>query len=372
MKFQDLPPEVAQHVTKQLVALNAGDATAVCNDLKAWCRAHPVACRDPTVWRAAFEALFIPSLPPAPPAPPPAPAVPTPPSSPADSESDSDDEWPFRPKSPPSAYHQAVQKAQQYADKVEAVNAARAALDADPPASTYKDAFVDVCARIDQVKAVKPGAIRHVHPALRRSEYFISSVAVIDARVIRYGIGFDREDSEGMWRSAIEANPRNMQYAMIYSYGGVGHISEEDVQDIACDHPEILRYLPADYEIDICNWDLPMELKEHPLWLEHMQDLEFTDDKSLMLELANQDGCTLKFMRDHFRGDKRIVLAALEQAGAVAFEWVMGDALRRDPDVRELAGLQPFPGAERVAYASECEEEEEEEDDDDDDMSEEE
>ena len=411
MKIQDLPPEVVQHVTKQLAALNAGNATAVCNDLKAWCRAHPVACRDPTVWRAAFEALFIPSLPPAPPSPPPAPPVPIrsdyglpgqahpnelkpkPPcifgrdsSSEYEEPSDEDEEerdrwrrWYEATKNYRAAkaeYDKVAQPAQEYADKVKAANAARAALDAKPPASSYKDAFVDVCARIDWVKVGNYKAIRGVHPALLRSECFISSVAVIDARVIYYGSGFDREDDEAMLCQAIEANPRNMRHAMIYSYGNPGNLSEENAQEILADgHPEILQHMPEHYELSPFDWNLEEYLEENPLWLEHMRDLEFTDDKPLMLKLAKTDGRSLQFMANHFRGDKRIVLAALEQAGAVAFEWVMGAALRRDPDVRESAGLKPFPGAEKVAYTSDCECEEEEcitNSDDDDNMSEEE
>ena len=441
LRVTDLPAEVAQHVTKQLAALNAGNATSVCSDLKAWCRAHPVACRDnDTIWRVAFEALFIPPLPPAPPAPPPMPTkpresdfgiperspAPKPPDddlsfqldeygddSPADSESDSDDDGPSLPQpggewaafqearhqreilgdsmfdsqgglpvaetmsdeekeklsryseammqysEAKDQYDRAVKKAQGYADAVEAGNAARAALDADPPES-YKDAFVDVCARIDRVKAGQYRAIEGVHSALRRSEYFLESVAVIDARVIYYGIGFNREDDEAMWRSAIESNPRNMAHATIYSYGGVGNISEEEAQDILDDgYPEILQHMPAEYDLDIVDWNLIDLLEEHPLWLEYMQDMQFTDDECLMLKLAKKDGRSLEFMSDSYRSDKRIVLAALEQAsetGADVYKHVMGAALRRDPDVRIAAGLKPWPGQRRVRRNREEEE----------------
>ena len=62
-------------------------------------------------------------------------------------------------------------------------------------------------------------------------------------------------------------------------------------------------------------------------------------------------------MRNHFRrSNKRVVLAALAEAGSVAFQWVMGDALRRDPDVRALAGLKPLPHGKRIRRNREHEE----------------
>jgi len=55
---EGLPLELRQLVTDQLVAKNAGDGVALCKELEAWCRAHPVACTKPGLWEAAFEAAF--------------------------------------------------------------------------------------------------------------------------------------------------------------------------------------------------------------------------------------------------------------------------------------------------------------------------
>lgn len=418
MKVTDLPNELAQIVTNKLAVSNAGKATSVCKDLNAWCRTHPVACRDnDDMWRVAFEALYIYPPGPAPPTPPPMPPkpkgsdfgltdpLPKPPGedlgfqlddyygadSPADSESDSDDNGPSLPlpggaDTPPltdeekaaswereeevrrryeafmeamdgwlntkQEHDRATAKVQRHAAEVAAVAAKRAALAANPPAS-YRDAFTNVCTRIDQVRNGDFRAIRHVHPALLRSETFMQNVAAVDARVIYYGIGFNREDDESMWKSAIIANPSNLEHATIYRYDNPGDISEEDVKDILDDgHPEILPHMPGDYDLDVVDWDLQGRLEDNPLLLEYMSEW-FNDyeDECLMLKLAKKDGRSLQFMSETWRSDKRIVLAALEQAsetGADVYKHVMGTSLRRDPDVRIAAGLRPWPGQRRV------------------------
>lgn len=424
MRVTDLPNELAQIVTNKLAVSNAGDATSVCKDLNAWCRTHPVACRDnDDMWRLAFEALYIYPPGPAPPAPPPLPPKPMgsdfgltdpqpPPQagddlgfpldeygdqSPSDSASDSDDYGPSLPLpggggKPPltdeekaaswaegeevrrryeafmkamdtwlktkTARDEAVEEVQKHAATVAAEAAKRAALAANPPAS-YRDAFTNVCMRIDQVRNGNFNAIRHVHPALLRSETFMQNVAAVDARVIYDAIGFDDEERENMWKWAIIANPRNFRRAHIYRYGdwGWGNISEDNAQDILDrDHPEILLHVPAAYDLDIVDWALQDRLEEHPLWLEYMQGMEFTEDECLMLKLAKKDGQSLQFMSDVWRSNKRVVLAALAEAGSTAFEWVMGNALRRDPEVRALAGLPPLPHGKRIRRSREDEE----------------
>ena len=58
--LEGLPLELRQLVTEQLVAKNANDWPSVCQELEAWCKAHPVACTKQGLWRAAFEAAFGP------------------------------------------------------------------------------------------------------------------------------------------------------------------------------------------------------------------------------------------------------------------------------------------------------------------------
>jgi hypothetical protein len=350
MKVTDLPIELAQIVTEKLLAANAGNATSVCSDLQAWCRTHPVACKDDNMWRLAFEALFIATLPPAPPNPPPVPDKPTksdfglpgppprpprpPPTdsdSPADSESDSDDDGPSPPRPAASsfwhefreakrrheeakrledeallspeekaerarhrekmarynkamdAYHDASKKwrkavveIQRHAAKVAAAAAKRAALTANPPAS-YRDAFTNVCRRIDQVRNGNYNAIQNVRPALRRSETFMQNVAAVDARILDYALGFDRDATEKMFQEALVANPRNAQHVYSYSqpdYDGsvYGNIQDDDLKEAVWDNPEILDYLHQDRDVDL---DLD-ELMDHlmddrPLALQHVE-----------------------------------------------------------------------------------------------------
>lgn len=57
-RLEGLPLELRQLVTDQLVAKNAGDCLALCAELEAWCRAHPIACTKAGLWEAAFEAAF--------------------------------------------------------------------------------------------------------------------------------------------------------------------------------------------------------------------------------------------------------------------------------------------------------------------------
>ena len=154
---------------------------------------------------------------------------------------------------------------------------------------------------------------------------------------------------------------RSLEHATIYRYGGVGDISEEMLKDMFWDHPEILQHIPAEYDLDMVEWDLQGRLEDNPLWLEYMSEW-FSDDEyeteCLMLKLAKKDGRSLKFMSDLWRGHKRIVLAALEQAsnpGADVYPYVDGTDLRRDPDVRIAAGLKPWPGQRRVRRSREDE-----------------
>jgi hypothetical protein len=309
MKVTDLPIELAQIVTEKLLAANAGNATSVCSDLQAWCRTHPVACKDDNMWRLAFEALYIYPPGPVPSAPPPVPdkpykddfgitgPLPQPPQpprydprlvpkddsdSPSDSGYHSDDSWPLsdsdnkyrgvpywleptepirvldesflsaegkaeyaRYKEEYARYYEEKarydEKLTQYNmalgeyhvanynhDKTEtliqehqlrvaAVTAKRAALAANPPAS-YRDAFTNVCMRIDQVRNGNPEAIKHVHPELLRSETFMRNVAAVDARVLYEATLVDDDDEDGdmfmdeMWRQAVRNNPRNRRW----------------------------------------------------------------------------------------------------------------------------------------------------------------
>ena len=352
MKLTDLPDVLTQLVTMKLVAANDGKATSLCSDVGAWCRAHPVACRDTTMWRVAFLALLdwaytvqVPDPNPSPSALAAAEAE----RAARRAERDEDPVWRLlddpdhldaNPDSPPTIY-------------MTVPNPEPAPSPA--PYETYRDAFTNACMAIDQVRNGNPNAIQHVHPALLRSEEFMQNVAAVDVRVLYHAVGFDDPDREEMWRWAIVANPRNLEHARIYRYGGWGDISEELVQDILWDHPQILQHLPAEFDLDMVDWDLQGLLEEHPLWLEYMSGW-FSDDECLMLKLAKKDGRSLQFMDDLWRSDKRIVLAALEEAGADVYQWVVGNALRRDPDVRTAAGLRPWPGQRRVRRNREEEE----------------
>ena len=355
-KVADLPDVITQLMTMKLVDANDGEATSLCSDVGAWCRAHPAACRDPTMWRVAFLALLGWEYTVQAPDPNPSPAA----LAAAEAERaalrakrDADPVWRLLDEyddvdsdSPPTVYMTVPNPEPE---------------PAPAPYETYRDAFTDACMRIDQVRNGNPDAIRHVHPALLRSETFMQNVAAVDARVIELSVGIRFDDREQMWRWAIVANPRNLEHAYIYryadAYGYPGDISEQLVKDIIIgdDHPEILQHLPADYELDVVDWDLQMWLEENPHWLQYWQGMAFTDDECLMLKLAKRDGRALQFMSEDFRSNKRIVLAALA-GDPTAFQWVMGNALRRDPEVRALAGLKPLPHGKRIRRSREDEE----------------
>lgn len=55
---QDLPEEVLQLVTRQLASASAGNALDLCDSVRNWCRTHPVACADDSMWREMFELAF--------------------------------------------------------------------------------------------------------------------------------------------------------------------------------------------------------------------------------------------------------------------------------------------------------------------------
>ena len=387
MNITELPTELKQLVTKRLAASNPGNATSLCSDLQAWCRAHPVACEDPSVWRAAFEAIFFTPLGPAPPAPPPLPAKPTrsdfglpePESSDTDSASDSDsdpdDDGPSLPQpggggqsalsderqaekrrryelfvkamqkwhATKLAHDTSIASAQDYANRLAFETAKRAALAASPPAS-YKGAFTTACMAIDQVRKGNPEAIRNVHLALLQSESFMKHVAMVDPRVIRFAVDISRDIKEKMWKDSIRANPRHLRYAGVYSpwhdYDGAD-IPEYDVVELFRDQPEIIQYLDPYFILDTDLWDLRGALRDNPLLLQYMTNFNFTDDECLMLELAKENGRSLEYMSKKWQSNKRIVLAALK-TGPDVYKFVEGNALRRDPDVRKAAGLKPL------------------------------
>jgi len=268
-------------------------------------------------------------------------------------------------------YDEAVDAGIVFAAKVAAVAAERAAIDANPPAS-YRDAFTDACMAIDQVRNGNYNTIRRVHPSLRRSKSFMETVAAGDARAIRWGLEFDADDREDMWKDAIVANARNAQWAVPYSqpdYDGAryGNIESDAFYEAVGENPEALWYLPSadHFEFDVVEANLGDILEENPLVLKYLLDKDSGEpngnfenvynDECLMLKLAKTDGESLQFMDEYFRSDKRIVMAALDSGGSGVFRWVMG-ALRRDPEVRALAGVNLLPHGERVRRNREAEE----------------
>ena len=317
MNITELPTELKQLVTKHLAASNAGDATSLCSDLQAWCRTHPVACEDPDVWRIAFLALL--------------------------NWQDTIQEQREDPNPPPSS--QESPEAAGSGPPMIWVSVPNPALEPTPfPYQTYKHAFMDACMRIDVVRSGYFVDIRCVHPALLESNAFMQHVAVFDARVIKFAGGMSFDVKEAMWARAIRANPRNLSRARIYHpmYQNPTDISEYEVVNIFHDQPEIIQYLPSDFELDHSLWNLEGTLRGDPLLLRYMTRFEYvTNDECLMLELARGDGRSLQYMSKVWRGNKRIVLAAL-RAGPDVYEYVEGDALRRDPDVRKAIGLKPI------------------------------
>ena len=54
----ELPIEVSELITHQLIATLGGDLTSVCKTLSDWCTANRQACADDSVWREAFAPVF--------------------------------------------------------------------------------------------------------------------------------------------------------------------------------------------------------------------------------------------------------------------------------------------------------------------------
>ena len=390
LNITELLPELKQLVTKHLAASNTGNATALCSDLQAWCRTHPVACEDPDMWRAAFEAMAFPPPRPVLSAPPPLPpmprksdfGLPTLYNSDSESYSDSEDDGPGLPQpggaAPPSmsaeartlierrdAYRAAMdefwttkldhdaetKEYEWYAYRVAKESAQRAALAANPPA-LFRVAFTTACMAIDQVRNGNPNAILNVHPALLQSETFIQSVATVDARVIRLSVGMPDNVKRNMWRVAIDANLSNLRHAVINNieHHVLGDIYESDVTDICLEKPDdFLRYLPPDYVPEDSWWGdrVHWAVMRNPSLLQFATRFRITDDECFMLMLAKRDGQSLEYMKPVWRSNKRIVLAALKSEPD-AYRHVIGNRLRRDPDIREAAGLKPFPDQPRV------------------------
>ena len=54
----ELPIEVRELFTHELIATLGGDLTSLCTTLRRWCTAHPDACSHDSVWREAFALVF--------------------------------------------------------------------------------------------------------------------------------------------------------------------------------------------------------------------------------------------------------------------------------------------------------------------------
>lgn len=348
LNITELPPDLKQLVTKHLAASNTGNATSLCSDLRAWCRTHPVACEDPDIWRIAFLALL---------------------------------NWQYTiqeqredPNPPPSS--QESPEAAESGPPMIWVSVPNPAPEPTPfPFLTYKSAFMDACMRIDQVRSGHFIDILFVHPALLASDAFMQDLAVFDARVIKLAAGMSFDAKEAMWAQAIRDNPKNLRHANIYhpvyqTPTPTDDICEEEVIDIFHDQPEIIQYLPWGFELDHNLWNLEGALRDDPLLLRYMTRIEYlTNDECLMLKLARGNGRSLQYMSKEWRGNKRIVLAAL-RAGPDVYEYVEGVALRRDPDVRKAIGLKPLYKWPRVPRSRDeetpCDDDDDEDEDDDD------
>jgi hypothetical protein len=337
LRLEEIALDLRQLITKTLIADPKHDAVSLCANLQAWCRAHPIACANPDLWRLAFEALVHRPRPPPPP--------PNPNASPEmtvwelfGTEAPPDDLYEGYDEPPPPEV---------------------------PPPASYRDAFLNACRQIDRIREGHPDAMKNMDEALRRSHDFVTAVAVVDAEVLLYTLGFDGEELEDMRHDAIVANARNARSAVPHPDDGEtpGNIAEHLFYDAVEENPEALRYLPGGFDFDTINGlDLEALLERDPLALQYLYTEEgyvefdsFYDDECLMLKLAKKDGQSLQFMSEAFRSNKRIVMAALESGGPEVFEWVMG-AATRDPDVRAKAGLEPLPYGKRIVQNPEDEE----------------
>lgn len=57
-RVEELPLALRQLITEHVIRLDATDPALICDKLRQWCKAHPDACNDESIWREAFEVAF--------------------------------------------------------------------------------------------------------------------------------------------------------------------------------------------------------------------------------------------------------------------------------------------------------------------------
>ena len=256
-RLQDLPIEILEAITMQINTDPEVDRMSLCSRLEAWCRKMPDACKSTNVWREAFSALINIRIP------------------------------------GKEHFHKDVPEF-------------------DP--EMYKKIFAETCRLLDKIRNGDTAAYDKLHVSLRGSPNFVRAAVGLNVSVIPRISSFVldpqlRAQREEIVYEALLENAQAARYIKRYDLFKNkqdplvgGYIDEERVYGAIWENPEILLYIPEDYDLDYDQAEILTMVDENPEMLQYVK--RYQDDKNIVLTLVESNPEVLQWASQRLRADK--------------------------------------------------------------------